>query len=80
MKFLFLKLTTLMASSLEYFRHLLTSKGIKTVVCIYNVRKVVSQMKMSVTEQRTNIKFSVLLQKSPLEILKSCSQRLVIQQ
>jgi len=37
-------------------------------VDFFIMREIASQLKISVTEQRTDIKFCVLLQKSPAEI------------
>jgi hypothetical protein len=62
-------LAPLLTSSLKYFRHFVTSKGITAVVCFFSVRELASQLKMFVTQQCTSIKFCVLLQKSPAETL-----------
>ena len=44
------------------------------IVCFFSMREKASLLKISVTEQRTDIKFCVLLQKSPAEILTTLNQ------
>jgi len=50
------------------------SKGITAVVCFFHLLEVASPLKMSVVEQQMNIKFCVLLQKSPVETLTMLQQ------
>jgi len=44
------------------------------IVCFFSMREIASPLKISVTEQRTDITFCVLLQKSPAEILTMLQQ------
>ena len=44
------------------------------IVCFFSTREIASPLKISVTEQHTDITFCVLLQKSPAEILTMLQQ------
>jgi len=55
MKYLSYNLAPLMAN--KRFRHFITTKGITVVLCFFIVREFASQLKMSVIEQITKIRF-----------------------